>query len=86
MESICGRCVQCTGAGAGIIIITLERIRVEHSFRLGFKASKNEVEYEALIVGLRVVLIRVPRKWRFTQILDWWLTRCRVALKPRILG
>ena len=58
---------------------------MEHSFRLGFKASKNEVEYEALIVGLRVVLIRVPRKWRFTRILGWWLIRCRIALKPRIL-
>ena len=29
---------------------------MEHSFRLGFKASKNEAEYEALIAGLRAVL------------------------------
>ena len=29
---------------------------MEHSFRLGFKASNNEAEYEALLVGLRVVL------------------------------
>ena len=41
------------GAGAGIVIITLEGIRLEHSFRLGFKASNDEVEYEALIVGLK---------------------------------
>ena len=27
------------GVGAGIVIITLEGIRLEHSFRLGFKAS-----------------------------------------------
>lgn len=44
------------GAGAGIVIITLEGIRVKHSFRLGFKAFNNEAEYEALLAGLRVVL------------------------------
>ena len=41
------------GAGAGIIIITLEGIRLEHLFRLGFKAFNNKAEYEALIVGLK---------------------------------
>ena len=35
------------GVGAGIVIITSEGIRLEHSFRLGFKASNNEAEYEA---------------------------------------
>jgi len=40
----------------GIVIITLEGIRVEHSFRLGFKASNNETEYEALLAGLRAAL------------------------------
>ena len=44
------------GAGAGIVIITPEGIRVEHSFRLGFKASNNKAEYEALLVELRAVL------------------------------
>ena len=29
---------------------------MKHSFRLGFKASNNEVEYEALLVELRAVL------------------------------
>ena len=41
------------GVGVGIVIITSEGIRLEHSFRLGFKASNNEAEYEAFIVGLR---------------------------------
>ena len=41
------------GAGAGIVIITPEVIRLEHSFRLGFKASNNEAEYEAFITGLK---------------------------------
>ena len=44
------------GAGAGIVIITPEGIKVEHSFRLGFKASNNKAEYEALLVELRAVL------------------------------
>ena len=44
------------GAGARIVIITLEGIRVKRSFRLGFKAFNNEAEYEALLAGLRVVL------------------------------
>lgn len=29
---------------------------MEYSFRLGFKASNNEVEYKALLTGLKVVL------------------------------
>ena len=42
--------------GAGIVIITLEGIRLEHSFRLSFRASNNEAEYEALLARLRAVL------------------------------
>ena len=41
------------GVGAGIVIITSEGIRLEHSFRLGFKASNNEAECEAFITGLK---------------------------------
>ena len=43
------------GVGTGIVIITSKGIRLEHSFRLGFKASNNEAEYEALIVGLKTI-------------------------------
>ena len=43
-------------ANARIVIITSEGIRLEHSFRLGFKASNNEAEYEALIAGLKTLL------------------------------
>lgn len=43
------------GANAGIVIITSEGIRLEHSFKLGFKASNNEAEYKALLAGLRTV-------------------------------
>ena len=44
------------GAGAGIVIITPEGIRLEHPFRLGFKASNTEAEYEALIARLKTAL------------------------------
>ena len=43
-------------ASARIVIATPEGIRLEHSFRLGFRASNNKAEYEALLAGLRTVL------------------------------
>ncbi|XP_024004949.1 uncharacterized protein LOC112082088 [Eutrema salsugineum] len=42
------------GSGVGIRLKSLEGEVIEHSFRLGFPASNNEAEYEALIVGLRL--------------------------------
>ena len=44
------------GVGAGLVIITPEGVRLEQSFRLGFRASNNEAEYEALLAELRIVL------------------------------
>ena len=44
------------GASAGIVIVTLEGIQLEHSFRFEFKASNNEAEYKTLLVGLKIVL------------------------------
>ncbi|XP_075670432.1 uncharacterized protein LOC142640242 [Castanea sativa] len=44
------------GAGAGIMVITPEGLKLEHSLRLGFRASNNEAEYEALLARLRVVV------------------------------
>ena len=43
-------------ASAGIVIIASKGIRLEHSFRLGFRASNNEAEYKALLARLRTVL------------------------------
>ena len=31
-------------------------VRLEHFFRLGFRASNNEAKYEALLVGLKTIL------------------------------
>ncbi|KAI5323872.1 hypothetical protein L3X38_032945 [Prunus dulcis] len=42
------------GAGAGVVIITPDGTLLEQAITLGFSASNNEVEYEALLAGLRV--------------------------------
>nr|XP_023900124.1 uncharacterized protein LOC112011998 [Quercus suber] len=59
------------GASAGIVIFSPEGIRLEHSFRLGFKASNNEAEYEALLAGLRTALKLGARNVEIH--LDSWL-------------
>ena len=43
------------GAGVGIVIVTPEGIWLEHSFRLGFRASNNKAKYEALLARLKTV-------------------------------
>ena len=39
----------------GLILVSLEKITIEKSLRLGFSATNNEVEYEALLVGMIMV-------------------------------
>ena len=39
----------------GLILISLERITIEKSLRLGFSATNDEAEYEALLVGMIMV-------------------------------
>ena len=36
----------------GLVLISSERIIIEKSLRLGFSATNNEVEYEALLVRM----------------------------------
>ena len=50
------------GAGPGIVIITLDGIRLEHSLRLGFRASNNKAKYKALIAKLKAVRDMGARK------------------------
>ncbi|CAL2260095.1 unnamed protein product [Prunus armeniaca] len=42
------------GAGAGVVIITPDGTLLEQAITLGFPASNNEAEYEALLAGLRL--------------------------------
>ena len=43
------------GFGVGLVLISSERITIEQSLRLGFSATNNEVEYEALLIGMTMV-------------------------------
>ena len=42
-----------SGSGVGIVVRTPEGGVIEQAVRLGFKASNNEAEYEALIIGMQ---------------------------------
>ena len=42
------------GSGAELILVGLEGHRMHKALRFSFKASNNEVEYEALIAGLKL--------------------------------
>ena len=39
----------------GLVLVSPKRINIEKSLRLGFSATNNEVEYEALLVGMTMV-------------------------------
>ena len=42
------------GSGAGLILVSPEGHRMYYALRFSFKASNNEVEYKALIAGLKL--------------------------------
>ncbi|GFY88793.1 hypothetical protein Acr_06g0007330 [Actinidia rufa] len=44
------------GCGAGLVIQTPSGEQMEYAIRMGFKATNNEAEYEALFTGLRVAV------------------------------
>ena len=43
------------GSRVGLVVVSLERIIIEKSLRLGFSATNNESKYEALLVGIVIV-------------------------------
>ena len=42
------------GAGAGVVLTNPDKEKLRYALRFEFKASNNEAEYEALIVGLEL--------------------------------
>ena len=42
--------------GAGIVIISQKGIKTTLSFNLAFKCTKNQAEYEALVIGLEILM------------------------------
>ena len=43
------------GLGVGLVLVSPEKITIEKSLRLGFSATNNEAEYEALLMGMMMV-------------------------------
>ena len=43
------------GSGVGLVLISPEKLVVEKSLRLGFSATNNEAEYEALLERMSMV-------------------------------
>ena len=43
------------GSGMGLVLISPKKLIVEKSLRLGFSATNNEAEYEALFEGMSMV-------------------------------
>lgn len=42
------------GAGAGVVLISLEGKTIEYALKFQFRATNNKAEYEAAIVGLQL--------------------------------
>ena len=42
-------------SGMGLVLISPEKLIIEKSLRLGFSATNNEAEYEALVEGISMV-------------------------------
>ena len=43
------------GSGVGLVLVSPEKITIEKSLRLGFSATNNEAEYEAMLMGMMMV-------------------------------
>ena len=43
------------GSKVGLVLISLEKLTIEKSVRLGLLATNNEAEYEALLEGMSMV-------------------------------
>ena len=56
------------GSGVRLVLISPERIMIEKSLRLGFLATNNEAEYEALLVGMIMVQKMGGKAWKYSLI------------------
>ena len=43
------------GSRVRLVVVSLDKITIEKSLRVGFSAMNNEAEYEALLVGIAMV-------------------------------
>ncbi|KAI5317310.1 hypothetical protein L3X38_037017 [Prunus dulcis] len=50
------------GCGAGLVLVSPNKIALEYALCLKFQASNNEAEYEALLAGLRLAKEMDPKQ------------------------
>nr|GEW83958.1 reverse transcriptase domain-containing protein [Tanacetum cinerariifolium] len=71
------------GSGAGLILTNSEGVEITYALRFQFAASNNEVEYEALVAGLRIatqmgmknVQVKVDSKLVANQVLGTYVAK-----------
>lgn len=52
--------------------LVLEHLKIEYVLRLRFNVSNNEVEYEALLIGLRLTQVVGAKLLVSSMTLNWW--------------
>ena len=55
----------------GLVLISPEKLVVEKSLRLGFSATNNEAEYEALLEGVSMVQRMGENQLQCSRIQGW---------------
>ena len=58
-------------SGVGLVLISPEKLILGKSLRLGFSATNNETEYEALLEGMSMVHKMGGNQLQYFQIQDW---------------
>ena len=61
------------GFGVGLVLISPEKLIMEKSLRLGFSATNNETEYEALLEGMSMVQRMGENQLQCSRIQGWSL-------------
>ena len=59
------------GFGVGLVLISPEKLIMEKSLRLGFSATNNETEYEALLEGMSMVQRMGENQLQCSRIQGW---------------
>ncbi|KAI5348967.1 hypothetical protein L3X38_001854 [Prunus dulcis] len=54
------------GCGAGLVLVSPDKVALEYALRFKFQASNNEAEYEALLGGLRLAKEMDASKFRYS--------------------
>ena len=61
--------------GVGLVLISLEKLVMKKSLRLGFSATNNETEYEALLEEMSMVYRMGENQLQCSRIQGWLSVR-----------